>query len=178
MSHRHLPWPDKEKQKQMVKGQYKDIKFMVTSTLWIISDSARGSCRVRIQWANKHEWDGSPCSRTCQRPRQSQSTLPSVPWRSWCELWPLSSPQRIGTVPPMDFLYILKTQDEQVTQLSLQPINYRRNSPEAQKDLLPKKDKHTNSFQLDDGQTGDKTKHVEKHKECTFPHRAWGVDDH
>lgn len=89
----------------------------------------------------KHECESSPCSRTCRRPRQSQSTLLSVPWRSWCELWLLSSPQRIGTAPPADCLYTLKTHDQTgyTTVQYIRQINYRRNSPDACKRLCRKK---------------------------------------
>lgn len=59
----------------------------------------------------KHECKSSPCSKTCRRPQQNLSTLPSVPWRSWCELWPLSSPEHSGTAPPMDCLGMLRTCD-------------------------------------------------------------------
>lgn len=86
MSHRHPPLPE----------QYKDIYF----------SSGKTDC---IYYLNSQIC--LPCSKTCQKQQQSQSRHLLVPWRSGCELWPLSALEHTGTVHPKDCLRTLSTSD-------------------------------------------------------------------
>lgn len=78
-----------------------------TSKLCVTSSSGFDTCHQE-----KLEQKSLPCSKIYRRPQRSLSIRPAVPWRSWCELWPWSSPERICTAAPTDCLGILKAKHD------------------------------------------------------------------